>query len=728
MRGSILACLLALAPRVAHPAVFTVDRFDDGSDEVIGDGICSTDGGGCTLRAAIMEANADEVRDVIALPFGTHRLTLGDLDVSSAIDLRGDDMYATIVEAASADRLLEFHAGHSMVSFVTLRGGDAGDGAGGAILVANGATLSCTRCLIRDNRAAIGGGLAVAAGGLVGLSTSIVASNEASNGGGIYSAGDVRLQLSRLTRNLAVFGGGCYSEGASSRLTLEFSTVDENRAGTGGGVLASSFGALSAVNATVSGNRAARGAGLSLFAVNGSAVHTTVASNLASEAGGGVLLEVNAALAIENTILADNAAPSTPDCSGGALTSVHGHNLVENGACTLSGAANVVGQDPQLLPLANYGGFTPTHELSSASSPAFDQGADASCAPAAKDQREHPRPRGAHCEIGATEFFGIVPLALEIDPFANGVFDETESVPIWPVMASLLTSPASLSGQLLVWSGPPGGYPIDDANASYGSILPGFAASCAAQNNCYALRWGLLQHPPHTDGEAWEQTSGPLRAIWRIHHGASFEDVRRFPAHPAYAATEALLHHEATRGCADGRFCPDDPLTRRQLALLIERSRWGRFLLPHRVSAAEFADVPVEDPYAPWISRLRADGVSAGCTTDPDGAGPLLPRFCPDGPVHRDQLARHLVRMKLGPSFTPPACEAQSWADVAPGEPSCPWIRSATTQGFLAACAADPDGGGPLLPRFCPQGATTRSEAARALGATFGLEVWSLGL
>jgi hypothetical protein len=58
--------------------------------------------------------------------------------------------------------------------------------------------------------------------------------------------------------------------------------------------------------------------------------------------------------------------------------------------------------DPSLTDLQDNGGLTYTHALT-AGSPAIDTGDDASCL--ATDQRGVTRPQGAHCDIGAYEYF-----------------------------------------------------------------------------------------------------------------------------------------------------------------------------------------------------------------------------------------------------------------------------------------------------------------------------------
>lgn len=67
--AAALLAALWLAAGAVSAATFVVDSAGDGPDLVIGDGVCSA-GTGCTLRAAILEANASAAADTIefALP------------------------------------------------------------------------------------------------------------------------------------------------------------------------------------------------------------------------------------------------------------------------------------------------------------------------------------------------------------------------------------------------------------------------------------------------------------------------------------------------------------------------------------------------------------------------------------------------------------------------------------------------------------------------------------
>ena len=97
MRIIILGCLLLIAD-VTTAAVFHVNlTVQDHVDDNPGDGVCDIPSGGfCTLRAAVMEANALAGTDVIVLPgnvtirlsrtgAGENAAATGDLDILEAV-------------------------------------------------------------------------------------------------------------------------------------------------------------------------------------------------------------------------------------------------------------------------------------------------------------------------------------------------------------------------------------------------------------------------------------------------------------------------------------------------------------------------------------------------------------------------------------------------------------------------------------------------------------------
>ena len=85
-----------------------------------------------------------------------------------------------------------------------------------------------------------------------------------------------------------------------------------------------------------------------------------------------------------------------------------------------------------------------------------------------------------------------------------------------------------------------------------------------------------------------------------------------------------------TAGCGVYAFCPSDPLTRAQIAVLLLRAEHGGSYVPPPATGTVFADVPVDAFAADFIEQFAAEGITAGC-----GGG----NYCPDSTVTRAQAA-----------------------------------------------------------------------------------------
>jgi hypothetical protein len=102
----------------------------------------------------------------------------------------------------------------------------------------------------------------------------------------------------------------------------------------------------------------------------------------------------------------------------------------------------------------------------------------------------------------------------------------------------------------------------------------------------------------------------------------------------AAAFIEQLFADGITSGCGGGRYCPENAVTRAQMAVFLLRARYGTDYSPPP-AAGVFLDVPADAFAAEWIEQLAAEGITSGC-----GGG----NFCPNDPVTRAQMAVFLVR------------------------------------------------------------------------------------
>jgi hypothetical protein len=111
----------------------------------------------------------------------------------------------------------------------------------------------------------------------------------------------------------------------------------------------------------------------------------------------------------------------------------------------------------------------------------------------------------------------------------------------------------------------------------------------------------------------------------------TFNDTVR---HWAEDWIEALKNDGITSGCATNLYCPEDPVTRAQMAVFLLKSKHGTSYVPPNATGV-FNDVPVGYWADKWIEQLAAENITGGCATG---------LYCPDDPVTRAQMAVFLVK------------------------------------------------------------------------------------
>jgi parallel beta-helix repeat protein len=81
----------------------------------------------------------------------------------------------------------------------------------------------------------------------------------------------------------------------------------------------------------------------------------------------------------------------------------------------------------------------------------------------------------------------------------------------------------------------------------------------------------------------------------------------------AAAWIEALAAEGVTTGCGGSNYCPNATVTRAQMAVFLLRMLEGSAYLPPPCTTATFGDVPCSNGFAPWIEELVHRGITAGC-------------------------------------------------------------------------------------------------------------------
>lgn len=381
------------------------------------------DAGLSTLRAAIEQANATPGGDQITFADGlAGTILLGEdpLLISEELSIQGPGATSLSIgrTTATTERFNLFQIENASTGdFVVTLSGLRLFGSGVAIdnskvLIVEDAliedngrgihnrsvgNLTVSRTTFNDNGIFSWGGSAIFNQGAAAVSNSSITGNRASIGGGIHNNGTLVIDRSLLAGNQAFdfsgyrptgsdyFGGGVYNSGT---LTIRSSTISGNSSQQRGGGIAND-GSLTIYNSTIANNfnySSAHSAGIdqsgapsllasSIVAGNYSFVTTPIPGQLPSDLGGTGSYSVGSM----NNLIGDAATAS------GFVNGV---------------SSNIVGADPLLRPLGDYGGLTHTHQLT-AGSPAIDSGANPLGIDT--DQRELPRTRGTAADIGAVE-------------------------------------------------------------------------------------------------------------------------------------------------------------------------------------------------------------------------------------------------------------------------------------------------------------------------------------
>lgn len=160
---------------------------------------------------------------------------------------------------------------------------------------------------------------------------------------------------------------------------------------------------------------------------------------------------------------------------------------------------------------------------------------------------------------------------------------------------------------------------------------------------------------------------------------------------PHIAAVEAIARRGVTEGCGGDLFCPNQQVTRGQMASFLKRA----LELPD-AAADQFGD-DNGSTHEAAVNALAAAGVTGGC-----GEG----RFCPQEPVTRAQMASFLQR-----AFELAPVEGQRFTDVG-ASPHVAAINAIAGAGITLGCAEG---------RYCPQESVRRGEMASFLGRALGL-------
>jgi len=365
--------------------VFATTKLTDSAD-----GVCDAD---CSLREAIIAANAAPGHQTVMLGPGRHELSIaginenlsltGDLDITDGVTITAADPLLTIIDGNQLDRVFEVAEHTTGVTFsnIAITGGSvpvAFDN-GGGILTNFGSETAIENCIVTGNHASYWGGGILHSGAFMEVLNTTVRNNTADTAGsGILACCE-----------------------ATSELVLSGSTLSDNI----GGALWTAVD-TDIISSTISANTG------DVFVSGVTTVtNSTVFGNDAGLVNSGTINMANSVV---------------QGCSGG-ITSLGGNIESPGNTCLLTGTGDqpsVAPGDLAISALANNGGPTQTMALA-AGSVAIDAGLAPNCEPT--DQRGVLRPQANGCDVGAYEV-AFVPGGVGPDlhvPFENDVLDSS---------------------------------------------------------------------------------------------------------------------------------------------------------------------------------------------------------------------------------------------------------------------------------------------------------------
>ncbi|RLD00512.1 MAG: hypothetical protein DRI46_07345 [Chloroflexi bacterium] len=241
------ACLVLIVsacdpiPNCGDP--YTVTKTDDTND-----GVCSA--GDCSLREAVLNANACPGTQIINLPAGSYPLTIdgddedlgetGDLDVTDDLIINGSGAPSI---HGGIERAFHIHNGVTAeFNAIWVTGGDTI--LGGGLINEGDLTLNAFTC--NYNTVSIPpGGMGDAMGGCIFNTSSLnldggqFLNNSAGYGGAIYNLNNATATIENINfyYNEAEFNGGAIWIDADADVNIAWSTFDGNLAGLNGGAV-----------------------------------------------------------------------------------------------------------------------------------------------------------------------------------------------------------------------------------------------------------------------------------------------------------------------------------------------------------------------------------------------------------------------------------------------------------------------------------------------------------
>jgi glucose/arabinose dehydrogenase len=237
-----------------------------------------------------------------------------------------------------------------------------------------------------------------------------------------------------------------------------------------------------------------------------------------------------------------------------------------------------------------------------------------------------------------------------------------------------------------------------------GDVFPDFRGRYVLGDFCTGRIWTLRAAAPSPSLQLHRDTSAMITSFGEAENGELFMTdyagghLYRVIAPPFSDVTTSkflddimwLYNEGITSGCGQDRFCPQDDVTRAQMATFLTRA------LDLPPAGGDFFTDDEGNTHEANINRIAAADITTGCATN---------RFCPDNEVNRGAMATFLDRALDLPSTS------QDFFDDDEGNMHEGAINRIAAAGITTGC-----GGG----NYCPRAVVTRGQMAAFLHRALG--------
>ncbi len=257
---------------------------------------------------------------------------------------------------------------------------------------------------------------------------------------------------------------------------------------------------------------------------------------------------------------------------------------------------------------------------------------------------------------------------------------------------------------IITWANPAAidqGTPLSGTQLNAAASVPGTFTYTPAAGTYLSTGTHTL-HVDFVPTDAVNYTNASKEVSITVNNHALFADVP--DSYWAKSFIERLFFAQVTGGCGGTplNYCPEQNVTRAQLAVFILKAKYGAAYTPPAATGTVFLDVPQGSFAAAFIEALAAEGITGGC-----GNG----NYCPNTVITRDQMAVLLLRAEHGNSYTPPAATGL-FTDVPASHWAASWIEQLVAEGITGGCGSN---------NYCPSMPVTRAQMAVFLVTTFNL-------